>query len=72
MIENKFDVAEIIRKQRIPNPEELEEKLKDYGFDSIDESLILEAFGLAYGFEWLEKYYIANEERINKKIKESR
>lgn len=66
------DVAEIIRKQKIPNPEELEEKLKDYGFDSIDESLILEAFGLAYGFEWLEKYYIANEERINKKIKESR
>ena len=32
-----------------------------FEFGYIDESLILETFGEAYGMEWLEKYYTDNE-----------
>ena len=55
------DASEIIRKQNIVSPKDLVSKLSDYGFGYIDESLILEVFGEAYGMEWLEKYYTDNE-----------
>lgn len=64
-----LDVASIIRYLEIKAPEVIEKKLKEYGFGSVDESLILESFGQAYGMDWLEKYYIENEKKINKKIK---
>jgi len=63
------DVALILERLSIDSPEQFEKTLNDYGFINIDESLILEAFGTAYGFEWLEKYYIENEEAIIQKIK---
>ena len=63
------DVASIIKKMRIADPEVLKEKLHDYGFSPVDESLLLEAFGIAYGMDWLESYYISHEEEINNSIK---
>ena len=63
------DVALILERLSIDSPEQFEKILNDYGFINIDESLILEAFGTAYGFEWLEKYYIENEEAIIQKIR---
>lgn len=58
------DVAWIIRQQKEEDPIAFSDKLKEMGFAQIDESLILEAFGTAYGMEWLEKYYIENENAI--------
>ena len=55
------DVAEIIRLKKIASPADLSELLNKYDFHSIDESVLLEAFGEAYGMEWLEQYYIENE-----------
>lgn len=59
------DVAEIISFKNISSPEVLAGVLKEYGFQAIDESVLLEAFGEAYGMEWLEKYYIENEGNFN-------
>lgn len=55
------DVSAIIRKQKIASPEILSKSLREYGFGTVDESLLLEAFGEAYGMDWLERYYIENE-----------
>ena len=65
------DVAGIIRMKSIDSPETLLKILDGYGFKSPDESLVLESFGLAYGMDWLEKYYIENEEEINNRIRNS-
>ena len=48
------DVAQIIKKENIVSPDELEDKLLRYKqpeFKTIDESLILESFGIAYGMK---------------------
>ena len=58
------DVAAIIKRQQIEDPEILRSKLKEYGLAGIDEGLLLEAFGEAYGMQWLEDYYVAHEEEI--------
>ena len=63
------DVASIIKKLSIKDPDKLSQALKKYGFGDIDNSLMLEAFGLAYGMDWLEKYYIKHEKEILSKIK---
>ena len=65
------DVSAIIRKLRIASPDELERRLRGYGFPHADESLLLESFGLAYGMEWLAAYYRENERSINQRIRES-
>ena len=52
------DVSQIIIKKKIELPEDMEKILEKYGFPEIDESVLLEAFGEAYGMEWLEDYYI--------------
>ena len=58
------DVSKIITKLEIPSPKEFSDILVEYKFTDIDESLILESFGKAYGMEWLEKYYIENIESL--------
>ncbi len=58
------DVSEIIILKEISSPKELKKQLEKYDFGQIDESIILEAFGEAYGMEWLEQYYINNEEEL--------
>ena len=55
------DVSAIIQNQKIASPEVLSKSLRKYGFHSVDESLLLEAFGEAYGMDWLERYYVENE-----------
>lgn len=66
------DVAAVIRKLSLKSPDRLRKKLASYGLNRIDESILLEAFGLAYGMQWLEQYYVANEEKINRRIRESK
>lgn len=63
------DVAFILQKLKITSPDAFRKTLSEYGFSSIDESLLLESFGLAYGMEWLEKYYIDHEEEILGRLK---
>lgn len=58
------DVASIIKLLKIEKPVELRKKIERYGFAVFDESLLLEAFGIAYGMEWLEKYYTDNEDSM--------
>ena len=62
------DVGEIIKKLEIQSPEGLSEKLNSYGFSNIDKSNLLEAFGCAYGMDWLEEYYIQHEKEILKSM----
>lgn len=58
------DVAAIIKKQQIEEPKDLRSRLEEYGLIGIDEGLLLEAFGEAYGMQWLEDYYVTHEEEI--------
>ena len=58
------DVASIIKLLKIETPAELQKKIEGYGFTIFDESLLLEAFGIAYVMEWLEKYYTDNEDSL--------
>ena len=66
------DAAAIIRKKKIRTPDDLLEKLGSYGIDWIDEDVLLESFGRAYGMEWLEAYYKAKEEVSNARIMNSK
>lgn len=63
-----LDVASIIKAKAITDPIELSNVLFSYGFENIDESVLLEAFGRAYGMKWLESYYIEHEDEILKKF----
>lgn len=65
------DAAAIIRKIGIDDPDEMRNRIHRYGFYQIDESVLLESFGIAYGMEWLEKYYLEHEEDINERFRES-
>jgi len=65
------DTAAILRKMNIQDPDDLMNRIHQYGFYHIDESVLLESFGIAYGMEWLEKYYLEHEEEINKRLRES-
>lgn len=70
-VQDVEDVAMIIKKGKIKDPKDYRLKLNEYGFFGIDESVLLESFGIAYGMEWLEKYYIENEKEIIQMIKQS-
>lgn len=58
------DVADIIKREGLQSPAKFLEKMSSYGFLMIDESVLLEAFGRAYGMNWLGKYYLEHEEEI--------
>jgi len=64
-----LDSAAIIKKLNITDPAEFRQVILSYGFAQIDESLILEAFGHAYGISWLENYYMDHEEELNHLIR---
>jgi len=55
----------ILRQDNNEQPFELLDKLKDMKFD-IDISLLLEAFEMAYGMNWLDNFYNANAEELRK------
>ena len=59
------DVASILRKDNNKQPFELLSKLKNMKFD-IDISLLLEAFEMAYGMDWLENFYTENSDELRK------
>ncbi len=59
------DVGLIIQKNQHNDPIEFIHMLKEkYHFENIDISLILTAYGKAYGFAWLEDYYQKHESDI--------
>ncbi len=59
------DIALIVRKENLENPIQFIKSLREkYGFEGIDISLILTAYGKAYGFEWLEDYYRQHEDEL--------
>lgn len=62
------DVAAILVRLEIDNLEKFRKTLNKFNFRSIDDSLLLEAFGIAYGMDWLERYYDENEDDIVKLI----
>ena len=59
------DVASILRQDNNEQPFELLSKLKDMRFD-IDISLLLEAFEMAHGMNWLDNFYTENSEELRK------
>jgi len=59
------DVASILRQDNNEQPFELLSKLKDMRFD-IDISLLLEAFEMAHGMNWLDDFYTKNSEELQK------
>jgi hypothetical protein len=58
------DVGVILVGEGIQNPFDLMGTLKGMGF-SIDVSLLLEAFGMAYGMDWLETFYHENAKMLS-------
>jgi len=59
------DVASILRQDNNEQPFELLSKLKDMKFD-IDISLLLEAYEMAHGMNWLDNFYTENSEELRK------
>lgn len=57
------DAGNVISKEGLTSPFYLVQELREYGFE-IDVSLILEAFGVAYGMDWLADYYQKHQEEI--------
>jgi hypothetical protein len=61
------DVAAIIKSGGNKQPFALINKLNEMGF-VIDISVLLEAYGTAYGMDWLMEFYTENESDINRYI----
>ena len=59
------DVAIILRQNKNEQPFELLTELTNMQFN-IDISLLLEAFEMAYGMDWLDNFYTANSEELCK------
>ena len=57
------DVAEIVKFLGREDPLDFGGELSTLGFET-DGSLVLEAFGTAYGMDWLQEYFIEHEEDI--------
>ena len=60
---DRQDVGDIIRLVKIRSMKGVINKLKEYGFQS-DLSLILEAFEIAYGMEWLAEYMAEHPDEL--------
>jgi len=59
-------VSSFIKHNNYDKPFDLLSQLRDVGFRNIDVSVLFQAFGEAYGIEWLEKFYRDNESEIMK------
>lgn len=59
------DIASIIKYKRLRSPIQTYKRLKQFGFETIDFSVLLEGFGSAYGFEWLERFYEENRDKLD-------
>lgn len=58
------DVADIIKLLKTEDPLAFSDELKKIGFAEVDGSLVLEAFGTAYGMDWLQEYFQEHAEEI--------
>lgn len=63
-VQDIVDVASIIKAEGIDSPKEFLDLLEGYGFDGLDEGLVIESFGEAYGLAWLKSYYVEREEAL--------
>jgi len=59
------DVSVIISRKKNTEPFSLFSELKEMGFH-IDVSMLLEAYGMAFGMDWLMKFYTENELELQK------
>ena len=64
-MQDMMDIADILKQEKNENPFKLLADLKNMNF-SIDISLLLEAYEMAYGIDWLEKFYVANSSELRK------
>lgn len=61
-----LDIGKIIETEKITSPFEAFRVLKELGFENMDFSVLLEGFSYAYGLEWLEKFFVENQEKLQK------
>ena len=59
------DVSDIISSDKNTEPFSLFSELKKMGFH-VDVSMLLEAYGMAHGIDWLMKFYTENEAELQK------
>lgn len=62
------DVAIIVKQLSADDPLDFLDELEKMGFGSIDSSLSLEAFGIAYGMDWLQNYFREHERDIIERL----
>lgn len=64
------DVAQIIKKTDIKDIDDFYDRIKPFSSQRYDESLLLEAFGHAYGMDWLVDYYTKQEANLLNEVQD--
>ena len=59
-----MDAAMIITSLHIDSPQIFVERMHKYGMNGLDNAVLMDVFGMAYGMEWMEKYYREHESEI--------
>ncbi len=59
-----MDAAMIITALHIDSPQHFMDMMHKYGLSDLDNAVLMDAFGMAYGMEWMEKYYREYESEI--------
>ena len=62
---NQFSMGNILKQDKNEKPFELMQILLSMGFD-IDISGLLDAFERAHGMDWLDEFYIKNQEELRR------
>lgn len=61
-----LDIGKIIKMEKMTSPFETFRALKELGFENMDFSVLLEGFSYAYGLEWLERFFVENQEKLQR------
>ncbi|MBG9367188.1 hypothetical protein I2503_03535 [Streptococcus mitis] len=61
-----LDIGKIIKMEKMTSPFETFRALKELGFENMDFSVLLEGFSYAYGLEWLESFFVENQEKLQR------
>ena len=59
-----MDAAMIISFLHIVSPKAFLSNMQRYNLGDLDDAVLMDAFGMAYGMEWMENYYRENESQI--------